>query len=414
MTNTKEIFSLCNYHYILNKSLSKQKKLIKNTDLRNSRKENLLHFYIRQGGSNKKLIKKMMDGGHSLDNINSEGLSILQSLICNQKYNILYHKDMFDWLIEQNIPSGSNKFKVTKSVLLDALDNYHFSYKIMTKEYFEIIKKLFEHDMLQTELHSDTYLMQFNPGFYTNSVEILEWFDQNFEINWDIMPNSSISNQYIGYYNNPVNYKTIYNFEIHYNNEDVDKPIKWLVNKNPRYIYTSEYSKILQQILCYSLNYDLVVYLENLNILSPNVDEGDDGGDIDFCDSSQIISPIWKSFENVLLKYSSLTVKHKLMYIWALKNKKINRVHLGLIRRLCLTINSFKNFETVNHSTMLRHYTNRYNNKKINVLCEFPDDPDQTSKENELLVDAEEIMPFTKNQCLKIKSQIDKYLKKIK
>ena len=272
-----------------------------------------------------------------------------------------------------------------------------------------MIKKLYNYNFFKTDLTQHELLKQFNPGFYTNSVEILKWFDEHFNINWDMLNNNAIYLSFIGYYNNPILYKLIYNNTI---NTTLINCIKWLVLKNPRYVYTQEYSRILKKCLLESFSFKLVRFIEELNIVCPIYDEGDDGGEIYEGHTNYIYQPIWDQFVFNIKKKNLINLQHKMCFIWAVLNNKITNIPLGLMRRFCLTINDFKYFEKTDHSNILTLITNKYNNNNLHTLCIFPDNENSHLKVNEDLYD-KNIIPSTKRFCIKEKDKMIKFLKSV-
>ena len=400
-------------------------RLLKFPHITNSNGETLLHHYIRCGGTDKKFIEKMIKHGHILNNVNKSGNSPVQSIICNNvPQNSKYKRKNILWLISKKCCLGSNKVECTEKLLVTTLTYRKGNSVIFNKEYFEYIKKLYDYGVFITNLaeydsveHKN--LKYFNPAFYTDDLEIIKWFDEHFNINWNLI---KINSMFGSHYKNPLENILKLNI-VGYHREKINyETAKWVINKGPMYLCINQHVSILGNILrlCQDNSLEIIKFLESFNLALPYDVSDCQGGDDCDKDRSHYFKVEWDDFVGCLESiHNTITINHKLIYIYGVLNGKIDTLSLGIIRRFCLELDDFKKFDSFDHSKMLEsiniHYLTMCSDAgyKKHILCLFPEDPNQGRKDYERLKDSNMSIK-TKNECKDIKNKIIKYLKTLK
>ena len=283
----KDLFKLCIKTSL--KSYEKELLIHAPTDLHNKQYETLIHNYIKNTGYDFDLLNKLLENQHSLQNINKKDETILESLFQSRNNMIRGYKSMSEsgnrvinlfslkpkkimWLLTNGVPCDLSKHgkQITEILLLDR-------YK-MTKEEFGEFKMLFQNGKI-THTNLTTYT-NFYPELFCTSVDMLEWFNSNFQINWAAFNPCSISHNnvpssanllhfhFISHHLNRIsnlNYlysltrkrklsaalTPTFDFKPHY--LEFQKMISWLQNKNyvlyPSTFALHQYNFIANQVL---------------------------------------------------------------------------------------------------------------------------------------------------------------------
>jgi len=353
--------------------------------------ETIIHNYIKNKGNDYNLIDEMIENNHSLENINKKNETIVESVLKSKNTTISidgYRTDTKPkkllWLLSHNAPVDSPKYtkQIVEAILLERIN--------ITQEDYQMVKTLVERNNDGMKYRNLTNYTNFYPQTFCTNVEMLDWFDNNFQINWTHPPlqihNPIWHHLSKIYSSNSTNFKkAIWNnnsekLSNSFNN--FKKIISWLKNKNfsvfPLNYDQNNYNFIAESVLSL-FNSEIIQFLYNQNFKIA-------GGDF----------TIWRNcIDNLTCNlgsnhtHSNQAIPSNLeffpkansvfqCYVWGLLHGKIplddKGIPLGVIRRFDLQLDNFKKAKLKKNKNNMQISCHDYDGFKIHLLCIFEED----------------------------------------
>ncbi len=328
--DSKKLFKLCKRKKLKPEEI---KLMIDNPDALNGTGENLLHNYLKHDGCDFKLIQDMFDNGHDINNLNKQGYSMFYScfLYCNANCNNLYQK--IDFLMKNFCPLVVPNVDLTRFILYkNPIIRYNYQYTSNhISKYFKLIQKLLSLNLLETNL-KDKY-PYINLAHWSKDINMLKWFDQNFQMNWDMS-----SMHHMSPYHGPI---------LHYiaNNCNDIEIFEYVCQKcvtdiNYNINTTNNYTPLDISLICKNYKYLEILYKYGVN--DPLMQQNSDTAVRNFLDHI-----MQKGIRQCSNSYKDSGYMYKQNFIWLILNHKVKEFPIRYIKAFRIKLNDFKTFPNV-------------------------------------------------------------------
>ena len=374
LDSIKSIFAICNRSKLTPQDLN---ILMKEKYIRNKKGEKLIYYYIQKKATDVNLLQKMINNGHYL---NKEDYRNLIEIIIKKHYNSQkqYDKELpkILWLFDSYADSNLNDdTRQTFTYLIFHTYFLWYGNTSTTTRIFELIKTLYEKNYLKKDLRKITPTFSFIPYKYTQSPELLQWFDDNFIIDW-------------------TNGFPFYTFMLKHKSL-VHEYVDWFVKKDPYFLSDSNISMGFNtsQNRTNIMNYSIISSCYTCIFEKYNV-------------KPSCIKQFWSNRVNYIMTndddYNYLhgwNIHCKQLFLFGIIKREITNIPLGLIRIFNIHKEDLVEFEKnkniiykrilFNGATYRDYYNMKasaHGIKKTNMLSIFVEDlkeqhPDLTEKQ---------------------------------